>query len=234
MFSRRWLAAPVMAAAIGGPYLATEADLVGSAKSQWTQLYGASENASDTVGGLAGINKGGVATGPVTTGDIAGPEVKHFGDVFRFDVTPAWIVQRWARVTTRLADLTLDGYRVPLVTGVQLHDLTGTLTYYFNQRGDVQRITFDGHTGDPRVLAMFLHNNMGFEQAISSRVDLYLVKWNGTPRSALVIRPAAVVRNDQPHRRFDVKMEINRPGGQYQLSDVFVREFTAENGLTFR
>ena len=65
-------------------------------------------------------------------------------EVLRFDVTVEWVMQRWPRVTTGLPQLQLQGYRVPLVTGTSLSDVAGSLTYYFNARQQVQRITLRG------------------------------------------------------------------------------------------
>ena len=62
-------------------------------------------------------------------------------EVLRFDVTVAWVMQRWPRVSTGLPYLQLQGYRVPLVTGTTVADLAGSLTYYFNAQQQVQRIT---------------------------------------------------------------------------------------------
>jgi len=56
------------------------------------------------------------------------------------------VISRWPRVSAGLAELQLQGYRVPLVSGTTANDLAGALTYYFNSRQQVQRITFQGTT----------------------------------------------------------------------------------------
>ncbi len=69
--------------------------------------------------------------------------------MLRFDVTVEWVMQRWPRVSTGLPYLQLQGYRVPLVTGTKVADLAGSLTYYFNARQQVQRITLPRHHRRP-------------------------------------------------------------------------------------
>ena len=99
------------------------------------------------------------------TANIAGPgspdttaarrtsvRVQDASSVFDFQITPEWIVAHWPAVSTGLAQLQLEGYRVPLVTGTAQHDLAGSLTYYFNAEQKLQQITFVGTTGDPTTV----------------------------------------------------------------------------------
>ncbi len=58
--------------------------------------------------------------------------VQDASSVFDFQITPEWVVAHWPTVSTGLAQLQLEGYRVPLVTGTAQQDLAGSLTYYFN------------------------------------------------------------------------------------------------------
>src|SRR5690606_11819068 len=73
-------------------------------------------------------------------------------EVLRMDITQDWVYQRWARKSVGLGDPDLFGIRVPLVTGTKMHDLAGSLTYYFNRAGQVDRLSFRGRTGDTRQL----------------------------------------------------------------------------------
>ena len=47
------------------------------------------------------------------------PRSRSLDEVLRFDLTPDWILHRWPRVSTGLAQLDLQGYRVPLVSGTR-------------------------------------------------------------------------------------------------------------------
>src|SRR5687767_3347320 len=61
---------------------------------------------------------------------LEGPAVADLAEVLRFDITPAWLTQRWPRVmNARHAAGSLQAYRVPLVTGAKPTDLAGSLTY---------------------------------------------------------------------------------------------------------
>jgi hypothetical protein len=135
------------------------------------------------------------------------------GEVFRFDVSPAWIMSRWARVSTISVPPDLQGFRVPLVTGPSPNDLAGSLTYYFNAKDAVQRITFVGTTGDPTTLANLVTKRFRFVAVPSPMPNewLYQLRWHNQPRSELRLRLSDIVRADAPYQRFDVDMEINLP-----------------------
>jgi hypothetical protein len=155
---------------------------------------------------------------PPATPEAAGPRIDGYpvydpGEVFRFDVSPTWIVSRWARVTTIAMPPDMQGYRVPLVTGPTEADLAGSLTYYFNAKQQVQRITFIGTTGNPGPLVKLMSQRFKFGPAGSNMpgVDIYQIRWHNQPRSEMQLRMSDVVRADVPLRRFDVDLEINLP-----------------------
>ena len=68
-----------------------------------------------------------------------GSQLRHFSDLFRFDITPEWVVQNWPRVSSQLAEFSFSGLRVPVVSGTSIHDLAGSLTYYFDSQQRLQR-----------------------------------------------------------------------------------------------
>lgn len=137
----------------------------------------------------------------------------QFEDVFRFDLTIREILARWPRVSTSLADLQLQGYRVPLVTGAAETDLAGALTYYFNSYQQVQRIAFQGTTGDARELVQFLTSRYGFQRRVTNDPSLFVyeVPRLGGPQSILRLKLAPAIKNDWPHQRFDVSLVIEKP-----------------------
>lgn len=142
------------------------------------------------------------------------PTVHELADVLRFDATPDWIVSRWARVSTGLAHLQLQGYRVPLVTGTAQDDLAGALTYYFNPRQQLQRITFHGTTGNSRKLVGLMTARFGFVRRMVNHAGVFLYEVpdsSGKATSFLWIRPARVVKASEPYRRFEVAFLIERP-----------------------
>lgn len=144
---------------------------------------------------------------------LAGYPVRDLGEIFNFDVSPAWIMGRWPRVSTRLANVDLQGYRVPLVTGTAEYDLAGALTYYFDPQQKLQRITFYGTTGDARQLVALLATRHDFLRQTHNdpSLHLYQVFWNGKPVSELQVRPARVVQSGSPHARFELALVLERP-----------------------
>ena len=139
-------------------------------------------------------------------------------EVFRFDVRPAWVTSRWSRVSTVLSERQLQGLRVPLVTGTDLDDLAGSLTFYFDHQRQLRRLAFSGRTGEPRRLVALLTERFGFQTVPDLGAGLYLVRWNGIPMSALRVAHAPVIRSADPLSHFEIELEINRPDTGYRLS----------------
>ena len=213
----------VLCAAVGIPYFSTEWNKSG----QWFSGRSAAETPAATdapaavnatgMSNLAGPNSPAIATtGPSAVNAASAPPVVDLAEALRFEVTSAWVVGRWPRVTAGLPDEDLQGYRVALVTGTRDDDLAGSLTYYFNKHQRCQRITFQGSTGDARKLIAYLTQRYGFKKQTSNDPNLYLyqIRWNGNPLSELHIRPARVIRADAPLARFEVLLAMNDPGAK--------------------
>jgi hypothetical protein len=133
--------------------------------------------------------------------------------VLRFDITKDWVYQRWERKSTALADLDLFGVRVPLVTGKQVYDIAGSLTYFFGADGRVKRISFRGRTGDTTQLAMLLHQRFGL-QAVPSGIagqQLLQVRQGEDVISELRTQTAPVLWSNSPHESFSVEFELQDP-----------------------
>jgi len=231
IINRRSLLLAGIAAAIGIPYMWNDPKMqqyVGKAKG-WFSPTNDAAAAYKSAGDAAGTTTGSTAppnlesipqvdTLPTT---VEGPPVQDFGEVIRFDVDPRWVTDRWSRVTTVLAEYNLEGLRVPFVSGTKLDDIAGALTYYYDKSHQLQRITLNGYTGDERRLARFVQQSFGLEPAPSLYAGLYLTRWNGQPKSAMVVRLAPVVVSAAPHNRLEVLLEINRPNQYYDLSNSF-------------
>lgn len=233
MLKRGLLLVAGLSAAVGGPMLLSGGDGGEPAplKRLWKSIAGdgqpaATAPAAGTPNPLSRLPAGPVDQGapnnpappaslsPEMLGPrIDGHPVMDVGEAFRFDVTPAWIVGRWARVTTVALPPNMQGFRVPLVTGPSEHDLAGSLTYYFNAKDEVQRITFVGTTGDPTALVNLATKRFRFAAVPSPMPNewLYQIRWHNQPRSELRLRLGDVVRADVPYKRFDVDLEINLP-----------------------
>lgn len=245
---RHLITAPLMATAVACPYLAMEdewrrpsssetnlasgelaanlppldASLTPSLETPEPGFDGAADSAASAQDGAAPATPA-IPPFGASGAQFAGAPVADFAEVLRFDISPEWIFTRWSRVTTITADQALKGFRAPLVTGPRVDDLAGVATFYFGRYGHLQRIAFEGHTGDPRRLVTFLTQHYAFKPEPNLGAGLYLVRWNAQPMSALRLDYAPVVRADAPHLRYTVKLEINRPDMGYSMSNDFLQ-----------
>jgi hypothetical protein len=220
-----------MAAAIGVPY-ALMSEGLSTARQTVSSWFSGSADDDDASALLAELseraardgNAPGLATPAAlqeTPPPLEGLPVQDLGEVINFAVSPEWVTSRWGRVSTVLSELEFEGMRVPLVTGPDPDDLAGSLTYYFDKDHRVRRVAFDGTTGDPRRLILLAQQQYGLVQAPTLSAALYVAKWNGVPRSALLVSHPSIVDAGTPHFRYRVKLEINLPSSPYKLSDEF-------------
>ncbi|MEM7475255.1 MAG: DUF6690 family protein [Planctomycetota bacterium] len=222
----------LLAAAVGGPYLAYETDLAGSL----LQSSSVNEEAGDenipggymTATGSQVSEDGLPIVKDFDYGSLPGSEsassnlsfipIRALSEVVRFDISPSWIPQRFPRVSTVLAETQLDGVRVPLVTGTNATDLAGSLTYYFDRYKRVQRITIHAVTGEPSRFVAELQHAYQMQQQPVLGGELYLKKWNGRPTSLVYTSASSVITADQPLNRYQFFAEINQAGLEYGIS----------------
>lgn len=204
MFSRTWFAM-MLFGSIGLPYLFSSS--LGSLKK------GNSEGSTEVTSAAPSPGEGGTGAKLPSGPTLPSPTFDDLGQVFRWDVSSAWVLGRWPRVSAGLAEVELQGYRVPLVTGTSPDDLAGSLTYYFNRNQRVQRMTFFGTTGDSRRLVGLMAARFGFKRELTDDPSLFLYRIRDGKKvtSELRIEPAHVIRADTPHRRFDIALWIERP-----------------------
>ncbi|TWU27311.1 DUF6690 family protein [Bythopirellula polymerisocia] len=140
-------------------------------------------------------------------------------EVFRFDITKEWVYQHWARKSTALSELGLYGVRIPLVTGTQLTDIAGSLTYFFDPSGRVQKITFKGNTGDTTQLVMLVMHRYGLQPQTSlvAGEQLFQVKRGSDVMSELRTRPSPVLWSSSPHNSFAVELQLQSPSAATPL-----------------
>ena len=217
----------LLAGAAGGPYMLFETDTGKLAQESASHVFSSTSTSSDKPGpgeaayhwNLAGTNPSPTALNPSTAEHhLEQPPVPNLSEVLRFDITPTWVMNRFPRVSTVLADMQLDGLRVPLVTGIAPTDLAGTLTYYFDHNQRLQRVTIHSVTGDPTRFVSELQSAYRFQQEPSLGGGLYLLKWNNQPTCILHVTPAPVIYSDAPYSRFSLFLEVNQPGIAYGLS----------------
>ncbi len=150
---------------------------------------------------------------PAHSVPIEGYGTYNLSEVINFGATPSWVMTRWPRVTVGLAELDMQGYRVPLVTGTRQDDLAGSLTYYFGTDQRVKLIHFRGTTGDPRKLIQLVMGQYKLlpQPTGDPSLQLYQVKWNGKPVSELQVHTAQVLRASDPFKRFRLELALKRP-----------------------
>lgn len=227
---RRMMIVPLLGAAAGVPYVALNEGVQNTANSM-TSYFSSSEKGGElteegTGSPFATIGADGAPTirdftTSKETSLLYTPPAEDLRDVIRFDVTPEWVKQHWPRVSANVYEHGLEGLRVPLVTGIDAADLHGALTYYFDRHQIVQRVTFDGFTGDIKPLADLVVTYHGFQQAPTRTANLYIKTYNSKPVGALRATYPAVIVSNAPTRQLEVMLEINSTLGEYRMSERF-------------
>lgn len=222
----------LLAGAVGGPYMLFETDVGKQAAGGMSQLvggstvgeassgsYSAGSIGSDSAGSPSLTDPSGYMMNPASVEhDMHQPAIHTLQEILRFDIAPGWVLERFPRVSTVLADTQLDGLRVPLVTGTAPSDIAGTLTYSFDRYKRLQRVVVQGMTGDATRFMSELQQQYQMQQVPSLGGVLYLLSWNGKATSIVHIEPAAVIYADSPYARFKVLIELNQAGLEYGLS----------------
>ncbi len=204
MFSRVLGIPVLLAAAVGVPYVANKAPSLDGLWNATPATGTAPRSPKSALSGLA-------ARRPGATAHLGGRSTSvALHEVLRFDVSKEWVYQRWARKSTALSELGLYGVRVALVTGTELQDVAGSLTYFFGKGGRVQRISFRGRTGDTTQLVQLAAQRYGLQRQPSAIVgeQLFQVRRGKQVFSELRTRPASVLWEDSPHDSFMVNLEL--------------------------
>jgi len=228
---RKLMMGGMLLGAVGVPYAAFN-DSVGEAVGDVTSLFSSTETKSGTQpnSGAIQADLNLPESSQLTIREfkttkntplLYTPPVEDFRDVFRFDVSPNWVKSHWPRVSANVYENGMQGLRVPLVTGTEATDIQGSLTYFFDDSHQVQRISFDGCTGDVSILSNLVVTYHGFQQVATQSAGLYLKTYNGRNVGALKVTNPAVIRANDPNRQLRVMLEINSTVGIYRLSERF-------------
>ncbi len=155
---------------------------------------------------------------PPQSGSLVGGPISDLREVLRFDISPDWVTSRFSRVTTVLAETQLEGLRVPLVTGIGPSDVAGSITYYFDYSGKLQRVMLHGFTGDVSRLVETMTQHYGLQAEPTLDAGVYTRRWNARPVHFLRLTRAPVVYSDALHHKFTVFLELNQPDLHYGIS----------------
>lgn len=146
-------------------------------------------------------------------------EVRSLAEILRFDVSPSWVTSTWPMVSHVARDQDLAGLRLPLVGGPRPQDITGALTYWFNAQHRCDRIDLWGTTGDPAEVIQVVTQGYGLTAEPSLGSSVHLGKnAQGIPQSILRVRGSRQLVVTDPQRRYDVELELRRPGTAGSLS----------------
>jgi hypothetical protein len=201
--------------AVTGPIsLFSGSDMLAGAKKNWFSSSGGATSAAAKSSAYPGQLPAAISTAASRSAESSVP-TPSMAEAFNFDVTIDWVMHRWPRVSTGLAQVQLQGYRVPLVTGTAATDLAGSLTYYFNNHQQVGQITFHGVTGDASALMALLTSRYQFTRRLTNDPGMILyeaVDANNQSAGQAKIRSSSVINANQPRSRFAVDLTINRPG----------------------
>jgi hypothetical protein len=234
MFFRSLKIPALLAAAVAVPYAVNTAP---EWKNKWkvgAQPAPAAPAASSSLwpahGQTALPTSGGASTAPPAANVVATPvqaplegtPTYSLAEVFRLDATKEWVYQRWARKSTALSELDLYGVRVPLVTGTRLHDLAGSLTYFFTPDGRLQRISFRGRTGDTTQIVALVTQQYGFQWQTPTAAgeQLLQIRRGEEILGELRSRPAAVLWSNSSNNSFSVNVELQNPATARPLAPI--------------
>lgn len=181
-----------------------------------------SNDVFQTMGGQTFVFPGTASAPDLTAAPMEFVPTVNLADLFRFDVDPTWVKNRWERVSTSPGEIGLNGLRVAVVTGTNRSDLHGSLTYLFDGNQRCQRITFRGWTGDNAKLVSLLTQKYGFQPQPTKWAGFYLGKKRRSPSGGLLMKHPTVINAQNPSQQIAMVLEINNPDGQYALSNRFL------------
>jgi hypothetical protein len=209
MFNRGTLFVLVLGAAIVVPYVLFDDGLSKTARSEWQRFFGGNTAAASTSSGISGWFQSPPPPLPIDPGPSLPPV--SIEEALRLDISPVWVTSRWSRVSTIVGDTDQMGLRVVLVTGTQPTDVAGSLTYYFDQRHQLQRITFTGLTGDESRIITHLMKSFALRPQPTIAAGLYQAPAGAGKVSQAQVNHLPVVRTTSPNARVELAIELNRP-----------------------
>lgn len=227
MFGRpMWLTAGI-AAAVAVPYAFMDDHLHSTVQGQYQRLTSSQPANADPVAAIEQAAAEATKPAPTTAGKPtanSAPAIVPLAEAIRFDVTPEWVTSRWPRITTIAGDPTHLGLRVTLVSGTGPSDVAGSLTYYFDQKHALQRITLLGVTGDESQLVQLAVGHFGLRPTETIDRGLYYGGDVNEPTSSLRVVNSPVITAEAPNARVQVSLDLQR-------SDVAkIKPATAEPG----
>jgi len=200
MFSRPVLFAGVLIAAVAVPYLLLDKRLRETARGQWRRLTGLVSRQVES------------GTPPQTSATPASAALPaaSIEEAFRFDVRPDWVASRWPQVTTVAGGPQQLGMRVALVSGTRPDDVAGSLTYYFDEHHQLQRLTFAGQTADARRLLAATVTPNGLKSLPTTGAAHYVGGNPKQPTSQVIVKYLPQISSPADGSRLEVSIDLRR------------------------
>jgi hypothetical protein len=211
MFNRGTLFLLVLGAAIVVPYVMFDEGLSKTARTEWQRFFGGNNTApTASNGGIGSWFQS--APQPLANLD-AGPALPPVSleEALRLDISPVWVTSHWSRVSTVVSEPEHMGLRVALVSGTQPTDIAGSLTYYFDQRHQLQKVTFTVLTGDESRVITHLMTKFNFRPQPTVAAGLYQAPAGAGKVSQAQVNHLPVVTAAATNARVEVAIELNRP-----------------------
>jgi|GEM_PF-4349129 len=165
---------------------------------------------------------------PADTTSLVGPRGIPLEHLLSFNVTPNWVSENWSRVTTRLAETDLQGWRVPVSLEAP-YELIGSTTYYFDRQRNVQRIILHGFTTNPQPFVELAQARYRMQRIPSYQSEIYVHGNSAGPLGGLRIGSTSVRK---ARGRSEVLLELNRESSPFGMSFEFadqLRNFQQES-----
>jgi len=206
MLSRPMLLAGLLLAALAIPYVLSDPRIQQVAKRAAAPAAPAEANAA---GGTSATSLEATLGKPLVKSPEPGPRPLPLEEIFRFDRTPQWVTATWPAVSTVAGDPKQLGMRVALVSGTAPDDIVGSLTYYFDDHHQLQRITFSGLTADPRKVLAVTATRTGLKSVLTTGFARYIAGDEKQPSSQVAVQLLPMVRADAA-ARMEVAVDLKR------------------------
>jgi hypothetical protein len=210
MFNRGTLFLLVLGAAIVVPYVMFDEGLSKTARTEWQRFFGGGKTDTVAAGGIGSWFQSTPAQ-PLALDQGPALPVIALEDALRMNISPVWVTTHWTRVTTVAGAPDEMGLRVAYTSGTKPTDIAGSLTYYFDQRHQLQRVTFAGMTGDESRVITHLMNTFGLRPQPTIAAGLYQAPAGPGKVSQAQVNHLPVVRSAATNARAELAIELNRP-----------------------
>jgi hypothetical protein len=207
MLNRPLLFFGVLLAALVVPYVLLDEKLAETARSQWGRLAGSGSKEADEAPRTAPTT---AVSAVASASGIGGASPVPIEQAFRFDLSPQWVASHWPRVSTVLGETQQLGMRVALVSGTGSDDVAGSLTYYFDQHHQLERLTFTGLTADPRRLLATVVTPNGLKSQPTTNAARYIAGDPARPTSEVTVRFLPVMVANSQRSQAEVTIDLRR------------------------